>query len=302
MHAARDRPAAGPVTWRGWGLSPMSRIHPTALVDAGAELADDVQVGPYAVIGAEVVVGAGSRIGAHAVLEGPTVIGRDNIVHAHATLGGAPQDKKYRGEPTRLEIGDRNTFRECVTVNRGTTQDAGITRIGNDNWVMAYVHIAHDCVVGSNTIFANTTNLGGHVKVGDWVILGGCSQVHQFCKIGPHAMTATGTIVLQDIPPFVMASGNTAQAHGMNTEGLRRRGFDADALAALRQAYKTLYRSGLTLQQAREALQAQLQSLVAGAAAQASKPDAPGGVALTAAQSIELLLGFLSSVERGIVR
>ena len=284
----------------------MSRIHPTALVDAGAELADDVQVGPYAVIGADVQIGAGSRIGAHAVLEGPTVLGRDNIVHAHATLGGAPQDKKYRGEPTRLEIGDRNTFRECVTVNRGTTQDEGLTRIGNDNWVMAYVHIAHDCVIGSHTIFANTTNLGGHVKIGDWVILGGCSQVHQFCKIGAHAMTATGTIVLQDIPPFVMASGNTAQAHGMNTEGLRRRGFDAAALAALRQAYKTVYRSGLTLQQAREALQSQLQSLISGAPDQPTtpdvQPDVPPASALSASQSIELLLGFLSSVERGIVR
>ena len=284
----------------------MSRIHPTALVDAGAELADDVQVGPYAVIGADVQIGAGSRIGAHAVLEGPTVLGRDNIVHAHATLGGAPQDKKYRGEPTRLEIGDRNTFRECVTVNRGTTQDEGLTRIGNDNWVMAYVHIAHDCVIGSHTIFANTTNLGGHVKIGDWVILGGCSQVHQFCKIGAHAMTATGTIVLQDIPPFVMASGNTAQAHGMNTEGLRRRGFDAAALGALRQAYKTVYRSGLTLQQAREALQSQLQSLISGAPDQPTtpdvQPDVPPASALSASQSIELLLGFLSSVERGIVR
>ena len=284
----------------------MSRIHPTALVDAGAELADDVQVGPYAVIGADVQIGAGSRIGAHAVLEGPTVLGRDNIVHSHATLGGAPQDKKYRGEPTRLEIGDRNTFRECVTVNRGTTQDEGLTRIGNDNWVMAYVHIAHDCVIGSHTIFANTTNLGGHVKIGDWVILGGCSQVHQFCKIGPHAMTATGTIVLQDIPPFVMASGNTAQAHGMNTEGLRRRGFDAAALAALRQAYKTVYRSGLTLQQAREALQSQWQSLISDAPDQPTttdvQPDVPPASALSASQSIELLLGFLSSVERGIVR
>ena len=284
----------------------MSRIHPTALVDAGAELADDVQVGPYAVIGADVQIGAGSRIGAHAVLEGPTVLGRDNIVHSHATLGGAPQDKKYRGEPTRLEIGDRNTFRECVTVNRGTTQDEGLTRIGNDNWVMAYVHIAHDCVIGSHTIFANTTNLGGHVKIGDWVILGGCSQVHQFCKIGAHAMTATGTIVLQDIPPFVMASGNTAQAHGMNTEGLRRRGFDAAALAALRQAYKTVYRSGLTLQQAREALQSQWQSLISDAPDQPTttdvQPDVPPASALSASQSIELLLGFLSSVERGIVR
>lgn len=278
----------------------MARIHPTALVDPGAELDTDVEVGPFAVIGPQVVIGAGSRIAAHAVLEGPTVLGRDNQVHSHATIGGAPQDKKYRGEPTRLEIGDRNTFRECVTVNRGTVQDAGVTRIGHDNWVMAYVHIAHDCVVGSNTIFANTTNLAGHVQIGDWVILGGCSQVHQFCKIGAHAMTGTGTVVLQDIPPFVMASGNTAQAHGLNSEGLRRRGFSPDSLSALRQAYKTLYRSSLTLQQAREALQAQRAQLAA--AGQSSLAQASDGTALDPAAAVGLLTDFLARVERGIVR
>jgi UDP-N-acetylglucosamine acyltransferase len=287
----------------------MARIHPSAVVDAGAELAADVEVGPYAVIGPQVVGGEGTTVGPHAVIEGPTRIGRHNRIHAHATLGGAPQDKKYRGEPTRLEVGDGNTFRECVTVNRGTVQDGGVTRIGHDNWVMAYVHIAHDCLVGDHTILANTTNLAGHVQIGDWVILGGCSQVHQFCKIGAHAMTGVSTVVLHDIPPFVMASGNTAQAHGMNTEGLRRRGFSAPSLAALRQAYKTLYRSGLTLQQAREALSEQVRTLQAAEASQAgaSSPSSEGLAAqalagLDPAQAVGLLVEFLARVERGIVR
>jgi len=287
----------------------MARIHPSAIVDTGAELAADVEVGPYAVIGPQVVLGEGTSVGPHAVIEGPTRMGRNNRIHAHATLGGAPQDKKYRGEPTRLEIGDGNTFRECVTVNRGTVQDGGITRIGHDNWVMAYVHIAHDCQVGDHTILANTTNLAGHVQIGDWVILGGCSQVHQFCKIGAHAMTGVSTVVLHDIPPFVMASGNSAQAHGMNTEGLRRRGFSAPSLAALRQAYKTLYRSGLTLQQAREALSEQMHALQATEAAQAgaSSPSSEGLAAealagLDPAQAVGVLVEFLARVERGIVR
>jgi UDP-N-acetylglucosamine acyltransferase len=287
----------------------MARIHPSAIVDTGAELAADVEVGPYAVIGPQVVLGEGTTVGPHAVIEGPTHIGRHNRIHAHATLGGAPQDKKYRGEPTRLEVGDGNTFRECVTVNRGTVQDGGVTRIGRDNWVMAYVHIAHDCLVGDHTILANTTNLAGHVQIGDWVILGGCSQVHQFCKIGAHAMTGVSTVVLHDIPPFVMASGNTAQAHGMNTEGLRRRGFSAPSLAALRQAYKTLYRSGLTLQQAREALSEQVRTLQSTEAPQAgaSSPSSEGLAAealagLDPAQAVGVLVEFLARVERGIVR
>jgi UDP-N-acetylglucosamine acyltransferase len=289
----------------------MARVHATALVDPSAQLADDVEVGPYAVIGAQVSLDEGCVVGPHAVIEGPTHLGRRNRIHAHATLGGAPQDKKYRGEPTRLEIGDDNTFRECVTVNRGTVQDAGVTRIGHDNWVMAYVHIAHDCVLGNHTILANTTNLAGHVHIGDWVILGGCSQVHQFCKIGAHAMTGVSTVVLHDIPPFVMASGNSAAAHGLNSEGLRRRGFSAESLAALRQAYKTLYRSGLTLQQAREALEVQRLALMHGAAVEtaASPPDsthaqrpAEAQAGLPPHQSVGLLLDFLARVERGIVR
>ena len=287
----------------------MARLHSSAIVDTGAELAADVEVGPYAVIGPQVVLGEGTTVGPHAVIEGPTRIGSHNRIHAHATLGGAPQDKKYRGEPTRLEVGDGNTFRECVTVNRGTVQDGGVTRIGHDNWVMAYVHIAHDCLVGDHTILANTTNLAGHVQIGDWVILGGCSQVHQFCKIGAHAMTGVSTVVLHDIPPFVMASGNTAQAHGMNTEGLRRRGFSAPSLAALRQAYKTLYRSGLTLQQAREALSEQVRTLQATEAPQAgASSPSPEGLAAEAlagldpAQAVGVLVEFLARVERGIVR
>jgi UDP-N-acetylglucosamine acyltransferase len=267
----------------------MATIHPSALVDSAASLDDDVEVGPFAVIGAGVEVGAGTRIGPHAILEGPSRIGRDNRIHAHAVIGGAPQDKKYRGEPTRLEIGDGNTFREFVTVNRGTVQDAGVTRVGSDNWLMAYVHIAHDCVVGDHTILANTVNLAGHVQIGDWVILGGYTGVHQFCKIGAHAMTGVGTVVLHDIPPFVMASGNTAAAHGLNTEGLRRRGFDADTIQTLKQAYKTVYRSDLTLQQARSQLASELDALSA-------TPVSPS------ADALRLLSDFLGKVSRGIVR
>jgi UDP-N-acetylglucosamine acyltransferase len=277
----------------------MARIHPLACVDPGATLDGDVQVGPFAVIGPQVTLGAGTVVGAHATIEGPTVIGRDNRVHPYASIGGPPQDKKYRGEPTRLEIGDRNTFRECVTINRGTTQDQGLTRIGHDNWVMAYVHIAHDCVVGSNTILANTTNLGGHVHLGDWVILGGCTQVHQFVKVGAHAMTGTGTILLHDVPPYVMVSGNPSAPHGLNTEGLRRRGFDADTVAELKRAYRTLYRSELTLQQARERLAEQLAALDVDR--QAGGSDTPPS-ALHGAAALRLLTEFLGRVERGIVR
>jgi UDP-N-acetylglucosamine acyltransferase len=267
----------------------MATIHPSALVDPAASLDGDVEVGPFAVIGPNVEIGAGTRIGPHVILEGPSRIGRDNRIHAHAVIGGAPQDKKYRGEPTRLEIGDGNTFREFVTVNRGTVQDAGVTRIGSDNWVMAYVHIAHDCMVGDHTILANTVNLAGHVQIGDWVILGGYTGVHQFCKIGAHAMTGVGTVVLHDIPPFVMASGNTAAAHGLNTEGLRRRGFDAETIQVLKQAYKTVYRSELTLQLARSQLASQLEAVSA-------IHDS------ASADALRLFGDFLAGVSRGIVR
>jgi UDP-N-acetylglucosamine acyltransferase len=283
----------------------VAHVHPTAVVDPGAWLDDDVEVGPFALVGAGVRLGAGTRIMAHATVEGPTTMGRDNVVHPHATIGGPPQDKKYRGEPTSLEIGDGNTFRECVTVNRGTVQDEGVTRIGDDNWIMAYVHVAHDCRLGSHLILANTTNLGGHVELGDWVILGGCTQVHQFCKVGAHAMTGTGTIVLHDVPPYVMASGNPSAPHGLNTEGLRRRGFEADTIAMLRRAYRTLYRSELTLQQARERLDAELAALAAPAtdpaATAVGAPELPAS-ALDAHGALRLLTDFLGRVERGIVR
>jgi UDP-N-acetylglucosamine acyltransferase len=268
----------------------MARIHPTAIVDAGAELDDDVAVAAYAVIGPQVQVGGGTRIGAHAVLEGPTRIGRDNEIFPFASIGAAPQDKKYRGEPTRLEIGERNVFREFTTINRGTAQGLALTVIGDDNLMMAYVHVAHDCVVGNRTIFANCTSLGGHVVVGHWVILGGYTGVHQFCKIGDHAMTGVGSVILHDLPPYVRTSGNSASAHGINTEGLRRRGFDAETINLLRRAYRTLYRAGLSLEDARAALAGQVSALEA-AGAPAPRVDA-----------VRLIVDFLATVTRGIVR
>ena len=263
----------------------MPNIHSTAVVDPGACLDDDVVVGAYSVIGAGVSLGAGCVVGPHVVIDGDTKIGRMNRFHPFASIGGAPQDKKYQGEPTSLVIGDGNTFRESVTVNRGTAQDKGATRIGNDNWIMAYVHVAHDCIVGDHTIFANSTNLAGHVQVGDWAILGGCTQVHQFCKIGAHAMTGAGTVVLHDIPPYVMTAGNSASAHGLNSEGLKRRGFSAQRIQVLRHAYKLLYRSAMTLDQARQALS-----------------DLRATVESSSASDLALLSDFLSRVERGIVR
>jgi UDP-N-acetylglucosamine acyltransferase len=282
------------------------KIHQSAIVDPAAELDGSVAVGAYAVIGAGVRIGAGTTVGPHAVIEGPTTIGRDNRIFQFASLGAAPQDKKYAGEPTGLEIGDRNTIREFVTINRGTVQDRGLTTLGHDNWIMAYVHVAHDCVIGSHTIFANTTNLAGHVRIGDWVILGGCTQVHQFCQIGAHAMTGVSSVVLHDIPPFVMASGSSARAHGLNAEGLRRRGFDAARIATLRRAYKTLYKSGLTLQQAIAALRDE-----ASAARRAEAEDKGEGTVegrgtgvsqAGSADDLDLLLAFLGGVTRGIVR
>ncbi len=228
----------------------MSLIHPTALVNASAELDTSVSVGPYSIIGPHVRIGSGTQIGPHCVIDGHTTIGRDNHIHGHSVIGGIPQDKKYRGEPTRLEIGDRNVVREFCTFNLGTAQDGGVTRLGHDNWIMAYVHLAHDCQVGNHTIFANNAQLAGHVTVGDWVILGGFTVVHQFVHIGAHAMTAMGTILLQDVPAFVMASGNPAEPHGLNAEGLKRRGFAPATLQALRRAYRALYRQGLSLEEA----------------------------------------------------
>jgi UDP-N-acetylglucosamine acyltransferase len=231
-------------------------IHPTALVAPEAELGENVEVGAYAVIGPGVIVGANTRIGAHAVLQGPMRLGADNEVFPFASVGSAPQDKKYKGEPTRLEIGDRNVIREFVTLNRGTTKDEGVTRIGDDNLFMAYAHVAHDCRVGSHCVLANTATLGGHVHLGDWVIMGGFSGVHQFCKVGAHAFIANNAAVTRDVPPYVMAVGQPAAAHSVNAEGLKRRGFTPQQIRNLRNAFRLLYRSGLRLADATEQLAA----------------------------------------------
>ncbi|MCE2948930.1 MAG: acyl-ACP--UDP-N-acetylglucosamine O-acyltransferase [bacterium] len=233
------------------------RIHPTAIVEAGAELAEDVEVGPYALIGPGVRIGAGSSVGPHCVIRGLTDIGVGNRIFQFCSIGEVPQDKKYAGEPTRLVIGDRNTIREFCTFNCGTAQDAGVTRIGSDNWIMAYVHVAHDCVIGDRVIIANSSQLAGHVCIGDHAILGGFTGVHQFCSIGAHCITSVGSVVLQDIAPFVMAAGNPAEPKGINSEGLRRRGHDAATVQAVKRAYRTLYRSGLPLEEARAELERQ---------------------------------------------
>lgn len=255
-------------------------IHHTAIIAPGAKIGAGVSIGPYAVIGEHVEIGENTSIGAHAVITGHTRIGRDNRIFQFVSLGEIPQDKKYAGEPTRLEIGDRNTIREFCTFNCGTIQDSGVTRIGNDNWIMAYVHIAHDCVVGNNTIFANNASIAGHVEVDDHAILGGFTVAHQFCKIGSHVITGMGTITFKDIPPYVTAAGHEAKPFGINSEGLKRRGFSPEAIAAIKRAYKTLYRQGLGLAEAREALEEQ------------AKDQAEVG----------LLVDFLARSTRGIVR
>ncbi len=225
-------------------------IDPRAVIAAGAQLGADVSVGAFSIIGADVTIGARTRIEPHVVISGATTLGADNHVFPFAALGGAPQDKKYRGEPTRLEIGDRNVFRESCTVNRGTTHDLGVTRIGSDNLFMAYAHVAHDCQIGSQTVFANCAALGGHVEVGDWVIVGGLSAVHQFAKIGAHAFLGGGTILSRDVPPYVMVNGNPAAPHTINSEGLKRRGFSEEQIRTIREAYRILYRSELKLTEA----------------------------------------------------
>ncbi|QIL80660.1 acyl-ACP--UDP-N-acetylglucosamine O-acyltransferase [Diaphorobacter sp. HDW4A] len=234
----------------------MSNIHSTAIVDPAAQLDSTVTVGPYAVIGPHVRISARSSIGPHCVIEGHTSIGEDNRVFQFASLGGVPQDKKYAGEPTRLEIGNRNTIREFCTFNLGTAQDRGVTSIGDDNWIMAYVHIAHDCVVGNQTILANNATLAGHVQLGDWVIVGGLTGVHQYSRIGAHAMAGFASHISQDVPPFMMVDGNPLAVRGLNVEGLRRRGFSAGRIAGIKQAYRVLYRQGLTLEASISALTA----------------------------------------------
>jgi len=262
----------------------MPQIHPTALIDPRAELDSSVEVGPYAVIGPRVRIGAGTVVGAHCVIDGHTPLGRDNRIFPFASIGGAPQDKKYAGEPTRLSIGDGNTIREYVTINTGTVQDEGETRLGDDNWIMAYVHIAHDCRLGSHIILANAVQLAGHVHLGDWVFLGGLSGVHQFVRVGAHAMTAFQTRLAQDVPPFVTAGGNPAEAQSINAEGLRRRGFSAERITLIKQMYRLLYRKGLTLDAAREQIEALRGELA----------DADADIAL--------MQDFLATASRGIVR
>jgi UDP-N-acetylglucosamine acyltransferase len=262
----------------------MAQVHPTAVVDVAAELDQDVQVGPYAVIGAGVKIGRGTTVGAHCVIDGPTTIGCDNRIFPHAALGAAPQDKKYAGEPTELHIGNRNTIREFCTFNRGTAQDAGVTRVGDDNWVMAYVHLAHDVQLGSHTILANNATLAGHVHVGDWAIIGGLTGVHQFCHIGAHVMTGFQSHVSQDVPPFMTVSGNPLSVHGFNAEGLRRRGFSKERLALVKQIHRLLYRDGLTLDAARAAITSLRGSVEGGDA------------------DVALVLDFLAASTRGIVR
>ncbi len=255
-------------------------IHPTAIIHPGAKLGAGVSVGPYSIIGEHVEIGNNTTIGPHVVISGHTRIGCDNRIFQFSSIGEVPQDKKYAGEPTRLEIGDRNTIREFCTFNLGTAQDAGVTRIGSDNWIMAYVHIAHDCQVGNRTIFANNSQLAGHVHVDDWAILGGFTGVHQFCRVGSHTMTAVGTVVLQDVPPYVMAAGNSASPYGINAEGLKRRGFSPEALMALKRAYRTLYKSGLMLEEARTKLEEDAKT----------HPE------------IQPILDFLAVSKRGIIR
>lgn len=229
-------------------------IHPTAIVHPGAQLADDVEIGAYAIVGEHVEIGPGSRIGPHTVVTGHTRLGRNNRVFQFVSLGDVPQDKKYAGEQTRLEIGDDNTIREFCTLNIGTALDAGVTRLGDHNWVMAYSHVAHDCQLGSHIVLANGVQLAGHVLIGDHAILGGGTLVHQFCRVGAHAFTGGGARVARDVPPYVMAGGGAAQPHGINSEGLKRRGFSAQAIEHIRRAYKTLYRSGLSFEEARAAI------------------------------------------------
>ncbi len=238
------------------GAALKADIHPTAIVHPGARLGRNVRIGPYSVIDEHVEIGDDCEIGAHAVITGHTRIGRGNRIYPFVSLGEPPQDKKYAGEATRLVIGDHNTIREFCTFNTGTVQDRGETVIGDHNWIMAYVHIAHDCVVGNHTIFANNATLAGHVLVGDHAILGGFTGVHQFCRIGAHVITGIASVVRQDIPPYITAAGNPAQPHGINSEGLRRRGFSPESLRVLKWAYKTLYRSGLPLAEARQVIEA----------------------------------------------
>jgi UDP-N-acetylglucosamine acyltransferase len=262
----------------------MVDIHPSALVDSAAQLDDGVTIGAFTIVRGEVRIGKGTRIGPHCVIEGRTTIGSDNRIFQFCSIGAVPQDKKYAGEPTELHIGDRNLIREFCTFNLGTAQDSAVTRVGNDNWVMAYVHLAHDVQLGSNTTLANNATLAGHVHVGDWVTVGGLSGVHQFVKIGAHAFVGFSSAVTQDVPPYMMVDGNPLAVRGFNIEGLRRRGFGPERLAAVKQMHRLLYRNGLTFDAARHAI------------------DALGPTMPEAESDITLMSEFLARASRGIAR
>jgi UDP-N-acetylglucosamine acyltransferase len=255
-------------------------IHASAIVSGAARIAENVDIGPYSVIGADVEIGTGTKIESHVVIKGPTTIGQHNHIFQFASIGDDPQDRKYGGERTELVIGDRNTIRECCTINRGTQQDKGVTRLGNDNWLMAYCHVAHDCVVGDHTIFANNASIAGHVSVADWAVLGGFTTAHQYCRIGPHALTSMFSYVSKDVPAYITASGRPAAPRGINAEGLKRRGFSAEQVQNIREAYRVLYRRGMKLEEALAVLTASAQT----------QPE------------LELLLKSLRSSARGLIR
>jgi len=262
----------------------MTRIHPTAIVDPKAQVDASVTIGPYSVIGPHVKIGAGTTVGPHVVIEGRTTIGRDNRFFQFGSIGAANQDKKYKGEPCELVIGDRNTIREFVTLHIGTVQDKAVTRIGDDNWIMAYTHIAHDCVVGNNTTLANNTTLGGHVELGDWVTVGGLCGIHQFVKVGAHAMLGFQSAISQDVPPFMLVDGNPLAVRGVNVTGLKRRNFSAERIQAIRQMHKLIYREGRTLEDAKAAI------------------EALGKQVGEAAEDVALMQRFLAAADRGIAR
>jgi UDP-N-acetylglucosamine acyltransferase len=262
----------------------MANIHPTAIVERGAELDASVSIDAYAIVREHVRIGAGTSIGPHCVIEGRTTIGRDNRIFQFCSIGAVPQDKKYAGEPTELHIGDRNTIREFCTFNLGVPQAGGITRVGSDNWIMAYTHIAHDCEVGSHTTLANNTTLGGHVQLGDWVTIGGLTGIHQFVKIGAHAMAGFGSAVTQDVPPYMMVDGNPLAVRGLNLVGLRRRGFGAERIATIKQMHRLLYRDGLTFGAAQKAI------------------AALAGEAPHSTTDVAMMSEFLAGATRGIAR
>lgn len=255
-------------------------IHPTAVIDSTAKLADSVEVGAYSIIGADVEIGEKSWIGPHVVIQGPTKIGSENKLFQFSSIGEVPQDKKFHGETSYLEIGDRNTIREFATINRGTEDGGGTTRIGDDNWLMAYIHIAHDCLVGNNTIFANNASLAGHAIIEDFAILGGFTLVHQFCKIGQHAFCGMGSAISKDVPPYVIVNGSPAHPHGLNSEGIKRKGFSKESIKALRDAYKIIYRSNNTIDVAKNEIKSLADEFT----------------------EVKNLLDFISQSERGILR